>query len=104
MAELSADARAFIERMAASGSRAAAIGRLAARLAWDLQAPFDVPNAKPPVLLTAHLGDFGQGVIVFVRLNPKAGKTGGNVLGQTLRKWHDGNLDVGRWEGIKDDP
>ena len=104
MAELSADARAFIERMAASGSV------LPPSAGWPLdwpgilQAPFDVPNAKPPVLLTAHLGDFGQGVIVFVRLNPKAGKTGGNVLGQTLRKWHDGNLDVGRWEGIKDDP
>ena len=86
MAELSADARALTARMAASGSLPPASAGLPVGLAGELQAPFDVEDGQPPVLVAAHLGDLGQGIVMFVRFDPEAGETGGNVLGQTLRE------------------
>ena len=55
-------------------------------LAVQLQALVDIPDDQPPVLVAAHLGDFGQGVVVLVGLDPQAGKAGGDVFGQTSRE------------------
>jgi hypothetical protein len=67
---------------------AAGIGRLPIGLAGDLQTPLDVEDGQPPLLLAAHLGDLGQGVVVLRTLNPDAGEGGGDVLGQALREKH----------------
>ena len=65
-------------------------------LTVNRQAAVDVPDDQPPVLVAAHLGDFGQGVFVLVGLNPQAGETGGDVLRQVLGKLHaKGLLDYG---------
>ena len=92
-AELSFDARALMERMAASGSAATGVGSLPVALAGKPQPGTDIPDGQTPVLLVAHPGDLAKGVFVLVRLNPDAGETGGNVLGQTLGKCHGGPRD-----------
>ena len=67
------------QRVVATG-----VGRLPIGLAGDLQAPFDVEDGQPPVLLAAHLGDLAEGVVMLVGLDPQAGETGGNVFRQPL--------------------
>jgi len=37
----------------------------------DLQTLGDIPGCQSPIFVAAELGDFGQGVLVFVGLNPK---------------------------------
>ena len=86
--------RAILRRQgidrADSGQRIAAAGVGGCVLAGNLQAGGNIPDGQPPVLVAAELGNFGQGIVVLVRLNPKAGKTGGNVFRQTLSKCHGG--------------
>ena len=77
------------------GQRISAAGvRLPVDLTGDLQAPGNVPDGQPPILLAAHAGNLGQGVVVLVRLDPKAGESGGDVLHQALRKCHNGFLRI----------
>ena len=61
---------------------AAGVGGLAVGLAGQMQAAFDVPDGEPPLVVAAHLGDLGQGIVVLVRLDPQAGEAGGDVLRQ----------------------
>ena len=60
--------------------RITAAGVGLAALAGDLQALGDVPGGQPPLVLAAQLGEFQQGVIVFVGLDPEAGKAGRDVF------------------------
>ncbi len=42
-------------------------------------------TSRSPVFVTAKLGDFGEGVFVFVGLNPEGGETGGDVFAKVGR-------------------
>ena len=83
-AELSAEASAFSDRMAASGSLppASAVWLFA----WPGRCkPRSISQtASRQSFVAAHLGDLGQGVVVLVGLDPQAGETGGDVLREML--------------------
>ena len=53
------------------------------RLAGNAQPGLDVPGCQLPLLVVAKLGDFGEGVLVFVGLDPDACKTCSHVFGET---------------------
>jgi hypothetical protein len=42
-----------------------------------------IPDGQTPIFVAASLTDFGQGVAVFVRKHPDAGKTGRNEFHQS---------------------
>ena len=58
-------------------------------LAGDLQTLLDVPDGEPPIFVTAHLGDFRDGVVVLVGLDPEAGETCRNIFVKLLREGHE---------------
>ena len=86
-------------RMAASGSLPPASADWP--LAWPgICKPRSMSqDGQPPVLLAAHLGDFGQGVVVLVGFDPQAGKTGGNEFRQSARKVMVGDSVIEGWKG-----
>ena len=45
------------------------------------QTPLDIPHSQPPVLVFAQFGNFGNCIVVFVRLDPKASETGLDIFG-----------------------
>jgi hypothetical protein len=52
--------------------------------ARDLEAATDIPLRESPALLTTETGDFGQGIFMFVGLQPEAGEAGVDQFAQTL--------------------
>ena len=70
----------------ARGGQGVLPGRGAGRrfVAPDLEAATDIPLGESPALLTTKLRDLGQGIFMFVRLQPDAGEAGIDQFTQTL--------------------
>ena len=49
-----------------------------------VQTGFNVPGCQLPLLVVAELGDFSEGILVFVGLDPNACKTCSRVFGETI--------------------
>ena len=64
------------------GQRIIAAGILLG-LAGNAQPGLDVPGGQAPLLVVAELGDFSEGVLMFVGLDPDACKTCSHVFGET---------------------
>jgi hypothetical protein len=67
----------------------AGVGAAGAGAAGQAQAAGDIPDGQLPALLAGMLDDFSFGLIGLVRLNPQAGASGVDIVGQLFGQRHE---------------
>jgi hypothetical protein len=83
-----------------SGQGIAGFGASGAARAGQAQAVGDVPDSKLPALLPGMLDDFAFGFVGFLRMNPQAGASGMDGVGQLFGQLHQQSVPSG--EGFGD--
>ncbi len=82
------------------GQGIAGIGSGGAGGAGQAQTVGDIPDSQLPTLLAGMLDDFPLGLIGLVRLNPQAGASGMDIVGQLFNQRHEPSVPFD--EGFRD--
>jgi len=59
-------------------------------LTGDAEASVNVPRRQPPILFTAEGSDFGESILVFMRLDPDGSETSTHVFHEAIFQVQNG--------------